>query len=325
MKKISSFLAIGALLFGFISCQTGEIYEEFEKPTDVVNPNPPLPDVDFTKASLGDLAAKQGIKLGVAFTHSEYFQNDSVPKILKKEFSSVTFGNEMKHDAIVAANGKLKFDTADEMVGWANEAGTELFGHVLGWHQQQNVTYLQGLVDKAAASNEASVFQNNWNFENGNLDSYTASGFEITKEYIEVFAGDFSAKAVSDDATLAFKADIAEGKAYMVSFWAKALGEGASLTLTTGDKQKAKTGIEQSWNKYSVAFKTKSVGDFSYRITASNGVIIDNIRVSETTIEEEESTGGNFINPKAVGGGIDFESYSAGTPGAELVSNYGWA
>ncbi len=326
MKKISSFLAIGTVLFGFISCQTGEIYEEFEKPTDVVNPNPPLPDVDFTKAGLAELAAKQGIKIGAAFTHSEYFQNDSIAGILKREFSSVTFGNEMKHDAIVAANGKLKFDTADEMVGWAKEADTELYGHVLGWHQQQNVTYLQGLVDKAAASNESSLFQNNWNFEAGNLDGYSASGIELTNAYIEVFAGSYSAKTTADDATLSFKADIAEGTAYMVSFWAKALGEGASITLTTGDKQKAKTAVEQSWTKYSVAFKTKSVADFSYQITASKDVIIDNIRVVETTIDEEEtSTGGNYINPKAIGGGIDFESYEAGTTGSQLVSNYGWA
>lgn len=325
MKKKSSFLAIGIVLFCLVSCRTGEIYEEFSKPTDVVNPNPPLPDVDFTKAGLAELAAKQDIRLGAAFTHSEYFQNDSIAGILKREFSAVTFGNEMKHDAIVAANGKLKFDTADEMILWAQEAGTELFGHVLGWHQQQNLTYLQGLVDKSAADNDSSVFRGNWNFESGGgLDGYTASGFELTDAYIDVFAGDYSAKASTDDASLSFKADLEEGKAYMVSFWAKA-PEGGSVTLSSAGGQKADTALEPLWYKYSAAFKTPSLADISYTLTVSKGVIIDNIRVVETVIEEEETTGGNYINPKALGGGIDFESYTAGASGSDLVSAYGWA
>ncbi len=324
-KKLSVLALVGATLLGCLSCQKQDIYEEFEKPTDVVNPNPPLPPVDFTKASLGELAAKQGFLLGTAFTHSEYFQNDSVPKILKKEFTSVTIGNEMKHDAIVSASGKLKFDTADEMALWAAEADTKLYGHVLGWHQQQNVTYLQGLVDKAAADNTASVFQSNWNFEAGSLESYTASGFEATNAYIDVFAGDWAAKAIADDATLAFTAGIEADKAYSISFWAKAGSEGGSISLLSGDKQSAKTAVDAGWAKYSVALKTKSVGaDYSYQLTASNGVCIDNIRVTETVIEEE-SAGGNYINPKAIDGGIDFESYAAETPGADLVSTYGWS
>jgi len=326
MKKLSVIVVVSITMLGCLSCQKQDIYEEFDKPTDVVNPNPPLPPVDFTKASLGELAEKQGILLGTAFTHSEYFQNDSVPKILKREFYSVTFGNEMKHDAIVSASGKLKFDTADEMVLWAVESDTRVFGHVLGWHQQQQISYLQGLVDKAAADNGASVFQDDWNFEAGTLDSYTASSFAATDSYVDVFAGDWAAKATADDATLAFTAGIEAGKDYIVSFWAKAGGDGGSVSLLSGDRQSAKTAVDASWAKYSVALKTKSLGaDYSYQLTASAGVCIDNIRVTETVIEDGDTSGGVYINPKAIDGGIDFESYADGTTGSALVSTYGWS
>ena len=140
MKRLSKTILMSVLLLAVtaVACQKeSEIVDTFDKPTDVVNPNPPLPPVDFTKTSLKELAAAQGIRLGAAFTYSEYFQNDSIAKIIARDFAAVTFGNEMKHDGIVQANGKYKFSTADEMVEWTRQAGAELFGHVLGWHSQQ--------------------------------------------------------------------------------------------------------------------------------------------------------------------------------------------
>ena len=239
MKKLTTLILMSAALLTVWSCQKeGDIVEHFDKPTDVVNPNPPAPPVDFTKTSLGELAAQQGIKLGTAFTYNEYFQNDQVAEILKHDFKAVTFGNEMKHDAIVSSTGKIKFDTADKMVAWAAEAGTELFGHVLGWHSQQQVDYLNGLISKASADNSASLLQDNWNFEGGNLDGYTASGIAVTTDYTHVFAGEYAAKADAADASISFPATLEVGKPYILSFWARAdAAEGAKVVVTSGDNQ----------------------------------------------------------------------------------------
>ena len=325
MNRTTKLILMSALLAAVLSCQSeSELVETFTKPTDVENPNPPLPPVDFTKTSLGDLAAMQGIKLGAAFTYNEYFQNDQIAEILKREFKAVTFGNEMKHDAIVQSTGRMKFDTADKMVEWAQAAETELFGHVLGWHSQQQTSYLKGLIDKAAANNDESLLQANWNFEAGTLDGYTASGVELTKDYTKVFAGDAAALSTADGGTLSFVTGIEAGTPYIVSFWAKG-PEAGTVTLTSGDGQSAKADVTTEWAKYTATFPTKSIGDFSYRFTLSSGVSVDNIRVIETEPEPEGDTGATvFINPHAIDGGLDFENYPLGTTGTQLVESYSW-
>jgi len=317
MKKLAKLILMSVLLgAATLSCQKeSEIVDTFDKPTDVVNPNPPLPPVDFTKTSLKELAAAQGIKLGAAFTYSEYFQNDSIAKIIARDFAAVTFGNEMKHDGIVQANGKLKFSTADEMVGWTQQAGAELFGHVLGWHSQQQTAYLNSLIDKSS-ENTASIFQDNWNFEEGTLDGYTVSGAALTQAYTEVFAGEYGLKATGD-ASVAFTAPTVSGTPYIVSFWARTDVAGAAVALGGASSE-----VTSEWTKYAVTLKAGSDAT-AYTLTATEGVCIDNIRVIETVIEEQDK-GGNYINPHAIGA-LDFEEYALGATGSALVSEYGWS
>jgi len=156
MKKLISLILTLSCLAGLIACVEVEPESDINDGQDVVNPQPSGPkEIDYSQSNLGDLAAKQGVKLGAAFTYREYSQNLKVPEILSREFKSVTFGNEMKHDAIVQADGSLRFVTADRMVLWAREAGAEVFGHVLGWHSQQQRTYLNKLIDEAKAAGQS--------------------------------------------------------------------------------------------------------------------------------------------------------------------------
>ena len=161
MKNSSAFVLVLAGTLALFSCKkesTDPITPRPvvpEEPTPVTPVNPVTPgtgEIDYSKAALGDLAQQQGIKLGAAFTYWEYLNNPQVPQILSREFKAVTFGNEMKHDAIVQDNGTLNFTTADKMAQWAKDSGTELFGHVLGWHSQQKTSYLNAVISQAAAS-----------------------------------------------------------------------------------------------------------------------------------------------------------------------------
>ena len=310
MKKSKLIPAVLALLALCASCQT-EVIEHFDKPTDVVNPNPPAPPTVY-EYGLSDLASEVGIKLGAAFGHSEYYQDDSVKAILTRDFASVTFGNEMKHDAIVTSSGALKFTTADEMVGWAEECNTELFGHNLGWHQQQNYTYLNSLIEKAAPNNDASLFQDNWNFEAGVLAPFTGT-FEITDLPHATFAGQYAAASLIDGATLITpEAEVENGEPYILSFWACGEGE---LTIADSDGQSTTATMDGNALKYSITFKAKS-DKVSYTITAPMGVSIDNIRLVKTEEEEEEpSAGGNYINPYTIVEGGDFEDFAVGAIG----------
>lgn len=157
MKKTATFILLIVCTAGFFSCEKTKT----DNPPDnsipvVVPPEPEEKTVDFSKYNLGDLAMKQGIKLGTAFTYGEYTQNTQVAAILSREFKAVTFGNEMKHDAIVQAGGAMNFTRADQMAVWARNAGCELFGHVLGWHSQQQTAYLNKLIAQASSGGSGS-------------------------------------------------------------------------------------------------------------------------------------------------------------------------
>ena len=316
MKKIGTLVLLSTLALAVVSCGKEDPtpitpQKPEEKP---VTPDPPAQkEVDYDKYNLKDVAAKAGLKLGVSFTYGEYQRNTKVAEILKRDFAAVTFGNEMKHDGIVQAGGAYNFTNADAMAGWAKACGTELFGHTLGWHSQQQRAYLNNLISKAATDNNASLLQRNWNFEAGTLDGFTAEGFEIFQSLYDVFAGDYAAKAVSEGAALTVDAAVEAGKPYVFSFWAKTLAKEGTLYVASGDGQSLQAGVKGQWHKYSVPFTLESLGEFAFRITASKDVVIDNIRI----LGEGEGGGGGQ-EPAAEG--IDFENLTAGGAG-QLTSS----
>ena len=305
MKKIWTLVLLAALAGAAASsCGKDEPTPVTpEKPDTPVTPDPPKPKVvDYDKYALKEVAEKAGLKLGVSFTYDEYQKNPKVAEILKRDFAAVTFGNEMKHDAIVQQGGAYYFTRADQMAGWAKTCGAELFGHTLGWHSQQQRTYLNNLISKAARNNGASLLQRNWNFEAGTLDGFQADGFEVFQSLYDVFAGDYAAKAGSDGATLTVDASLEAGKPYTFSCWAKTLAKEGALGVTSGDGQSAQTKVSSQWYKYEVPFTLESPGDFAFRITASKDVVIDNVRIL--------GEGGGGQQPTAEV--IDFEGLTAG-------------
>ena len=308
MNKSSLFILASLLLLGAASCGKDDPVKYDPPVVDPPTPSTPtVKVVDYDKYDLKELAAKAGLKLGVSFTYWEYRNNAAVAGILRRDFAAVTFGNEMKQDAILQANGTYRFTSADEMAGWAKACGAELFGHTLGWHSQQQRTYLNSVVSAAARSNAASLLQNNWNFEKGTLEGYNANGFEAFKSLYDVFAGDWAAKATVQGATLQFDAAIEVGKSYTVSFWAKTLADSlveSLVNVVSGDGKESSTPVTTSWRKYSVTMDTEAVGDFAYRLVASKDVVIDNIRVV--------AADGSIPPGGESGDGIDFESFTAG-------------
>ena len=319
MKKILQLVLLSALAATVGSCGKDDpVPTTPEKPEEKPEtPDPPAQKVvDYDKFDLKEVAAKAGLKLGVSFTYWEYRNNARVQEILKHDFAVVTFGNEMKQDAILQADGRYRFTSADEMAGWAKACGTELFGHTLGWHSQQQRSYLNAVIANASRSNATSLLQQNWNFETGSLDGFTADGFEVVQSLYDVFAGNYAAKAVKDGATLQMDAAIEVGKSYEVSFWAKTVAQSSgdnNVRVISGDGQVAESAVTSSWNKFSVILPTESVGTFAYRIIATRDVIIDNIRI---LANDGSQPSGGSEDPVV----IDFENLSAGPLNASDIS-----
>ena len=151
-------------------------------PPEPVDPNPP----SVYKYGLRELARANDLLLGTAFTYSEYNMDQPLKEVLKRDFDAVTFGNEMKHDGIVQADGSLRFQTADTMVGWLKDCDAQLFGHTLGWHSQQQTDYLDKMIreapDAATAASRIRELHKSW--VDAMIDHFDAYGWDVVNEML---------------------------------------------------------------------------------------------------------------------------------------------
>lgn len=192
-------------------------------------------------AALKDAA---DITTGVAIDFPDMVTNTNYSTVVKRDFDRVTFGNLMKHSSIVGNTGVMNFTNTDALVA---AVGTmDIFGHTLGWHSQQNATWLKsysGLVVPAAAE-----LATNPGFEAGGISNWSvfnSNGATITASSA---AGDFRTgttcmKVVNPTAwpgsqwrvqvsSAAFATT--PGKQYVISYWVKAASGGGSIRLSTG-------------------------------------------------------------------------------------------
>ena len=118
MKKFVSVLSIFALLCAFAPALSEEDYE-----------------------SLYALAAPYGFKMGAPLSYSQ-MQDQKYLNLVKKHFNSVTTTNEMKAYSMLDERGSrarkdgmpaINYNTADQMVQWAQANGIGVRGHVLVW------------------------------------------------------------------------------------------------------------------------------------------------------------------------------------------------
>ena len=177
------------LLFAFLplllcACGGTDPLKPSPSPGPYVPPDPNPPSV--YKYGLRELAQANGLTIGAAFTYSEYTMDDSLKVVLKRDFDAVTFGNEMKHDGIVQADGSLRFQTADTMVGWLKDCDAQLFGHTLGWHSQQQTDYLDKMIreapDAATAASRIRELHKSW--VDAMIDHFDAYGWDVVNEVL---------------------------------------------------------------------------------------------------------------------------------------------
>ena len=93
-----------------------------------------------------DRAAHPGFLLGTGVNAEEYLKGTGVFLLTNSNFDQVTTGNAMKYASVVADDGTMNFGTVRDFVGAATDAGLQVYGHTLCWHEQQNVKWLNSLI-----------------------------------------------------------------------------------------------------------------------------------------------------------------------------------
>lgn len=201
-------------------------------------------DFGETNTPLKDAA---DFPVGTAISYNAMLNDPQYAAVVKRDFDIATFEYEMKHGALVKNDGTLDFTKADALV--AALGSMDIFGHTLGWHQNQNASYVKnfaGIVLPAATE-----LLSNPGFENG-LTGWSvfntgnpAGTAQVTagSGANEVRTGAGSMKVVNPTAypgsqwrvqvsSAAFPTT--PGKQYTISYWVKAAAAGGSIRLSSG-------------------------------------------------------------------------------------------
>jgi endo-1,4-beta-xylanase len=91
----------------------------------------PLPD-----GPLAALGEGRDLLVGTAVRDEPLRREDGYREVLQREFSSVTPENAMKWEVLQAEPGAFDFERADAIVAAARDAGQQVRGHTLVWHNQ---------------------------------------------------------------------------------------------------------------------------------------------------------------------------------------------
>jgi endo-1,4-beta-xylanase len=207
-----------------------------------------FPNATDTSGTLKDAA---DMPFGVAIDYDPTVTNATYMNVVKREFDGVTFSYNMKHGAIVQDDGSLNFSGADAMVA-ACGPNLEIFGHSLGWHENQNAGYLKKYAGLIASSGPELVTDggfeqfsgsqlSNWAVYNSGNPSGTSS---ITASNTQVHSGSSAMKVVNPTGyggdqwrvqVASNPINTTPGVSYAVSYWVKATGPNGSIRLSTQD------------------------------------------------------------------------------------------
>lgn len=240
--------------------------------------------------------------IGTSTNSAPWFNEPQFSTIARRDFDGVTFEWLMKHGAIVRDNGQLNFTNTDALVNAVGDM--QIYGHTLGWHQNQNATYLKnfaGITIPAAVellSNPG--FEgglSGWNiFNSGNpagtstLVHTTAAGeFRTGAGALRVVnpvaypGSQWRVQLASNFVTLI------PGRQYIVSYWVRAANPNGSIRLSTaygdggssqfqGDQTIGTTWQQINWTITANSSQMRMVIDMGQ---AANTYFIDDASVKE--------------------------------------------
>ncbi|MDB5193656.1 MAG: endo,4-beta-xylanase precursor [Segetibacter sp.] len=237
--------------------------------------------------------------VGFAIESNLFMNNSAYRATVLREANSVTFGNEMKQSSILQGNGTYNFTTADALFNAVNPAGITVFGHVLGWHQQQSAGYLKSFAG-ITVSAATELLTNNAGFEAG-LNGWsvfnTTGGATVTANTgaADAHSGTGTMKVVNPVAnpgnqwrvqvsSAAFSTT--PGKQYAISYWVKATAPGGSIRLSSGPTSPQYQGDQTIGTSYQQVTWTITASLSSTTILfdlgqAANTYFIDDVSVKE--------------------------------------------
>lgn len=213
-------------------------------------------------------------RLGGAIDASDMNKRGLVYALAVANYDEVTFGNHMKHNFVMNADGAMDFGTIRSAIETARNGGLKIFGHTLCWHEQQQGKYLLDLLkDKEVEvdpdqKKEVLDYEIDW----GTQSDYSMWGQWGKGAEASINAADGCLEIVNPEAAANFwdlqffiadGFNIAKGTEYELTVTARTLGGEANVRGAIGtwssDKKLSFTANEE-WNDYKVKFTAEFEG-----------------------------------------------------------------
>ncbi len=173
-------------------------------------------------------------KLGCGVGLTEYVSGGVYGQLVNANFNEITIGYAMKHAAVVKSDGSLDFTNIDNLFAKTNEAGISVFGHTLVWHQNQNASYLNGLIAPTVIPGDAGsnsldltglqngTFSDGWNPQNkgAGITVEDGKGLSSSAKAVVMTSGS-SSKNAYDLQLITPDITVVQDHTYEVSFYVK--------------------------------------------------------------------------------------------------------
>ncbi|MDP4247226.1 MAG: endo-1,4-beta-xylanase [Bacteroidota bacterium] len=160
------------------------------------NNNPPGPD---TTMALKTAATGTGALFGIESDYPTVVNSPFYLGIISSQASITTFGYEMKHGAIVQADGSFNYSNTDAQYNAVNGAGLSVFGHTLVWYANNNASYLNTIVASAGSGGGGGSPTNL--ITNGSFESWNGglpTGWSVFNQATGTFVQSITAADVQD-------------------------------------------------------------------------------------------------------------------------------
>lgn len=219
MKNFIKFASFGLLGFFMASCAETDIdYFEVTKPESIAQ-------YEYLDSynSLKDYINRNntpGFTLGAGVSTSDYLNKGFYYRLVNHNFDMMTAGNEMKYASIVNDKGEMDFSTVEALVQAAEEAGMQIYGHTLCWHEQQNVKWLNSLIADLEDDEEGTIEEKQAAIIDAELDRWIGGMMDATKGYVT--AWDAVNEGIMDDGRVKNQTVLPDAAKF---YWAEYLGD----------------------------------------------------------------------------------------------------
>ena len=231
MNKLYKIWLLSSVLMMAASCTNdNSLAYDYEKPESIANQE--NIDAYADLKTYVDKTANTNFKLGAGISLSDYTSKKVMYRLVNKNFDEITLGYEMKHGAVVQADGSLNLDNVNKLLAMANEANVSVFGHTLCWHANQNAAYLNSLIAPDVLSSTGP----SWdlimaeNFETDNTLNYTFNS-GLTSAFTEVGQGNNNSGRALKLTNASVRTNEWDAQLYLKFSPAVQLGEKYRLTM----------------------------------------------------------------------------------------------